>query len=256
MSDTAFSKSFARSGVALSRADIKALSSLEANAVRVMKGESLVEEGETTDLCGVLVEGWMIRQKTLADGRRQVVDVLPGGSLFAMNSLGVAHADEALVMLTAGQVAWFSPEELKHALAASPPAMAAMLWAGATESAILSERILTLGRRSAKERMAHYFIEMGRRLRARGLDASDHYRLPLTQELLGDLLGMTSVHANRTLRQLEKEGFIRRHGGQIELKLTADLYRLAGFAPDYLHEEDAAVARKRRRHATLRNVPG
>ncbi|MDX1712042.1 MAG: Crp/Fnr family transcriptional regulator [Rhodovibrionaceae bacterium] len=239
MAQSAFTKGFMISGVDLTESDLDALSSLEANAIPVGKGQSILDEGAKTDLCGVLIEGWMLRQRTLPDGRRQIVDVLPAGSLFAMNALGVRLSDESLVMLTPGRISWFSQDELRRLLGSNPRALAAMLWAEAREAAIMSERILTLGQRSAIERMAHYFIEIGRRLRARGLDDADHFRLPLTQELLGDLLGMTSVHVNRTLKRLEKEGHIARRGDEIALKLSPKLYRLAGFQPHYLHEGDA-----------------
>jgi CRP-like cAMP-binding protein len=78
----------------------------------------------------------------------------------------------------------------------------------AAECDLLAERTVSLGRRNAKERMAHLLLELFQRLDRVGLVADDSFGLPLTQEMMGDALGLSVVHVNRTLRVLREDGLV------------------------------------------------
>jgi CRP-like cAMP-binding protein len=64
-----------------------------------------------------------------------------------------------------------------------------------------AEHLIDVGRRTALER-AHFLLEVLTRLQAIGLADERSYRMPLTQELIGDALGLSVPHVNRTLRRL------------------------------------------------------
>jgi DNA-binding transcriptional regulator LsrR (DeoR family) len=61
------------------------------------------------------------------------------------------------------------------------------------------------------------------------------YVLPMTQEQLGDATGLTAVHVNRMLKNLEKEGLIARDRNKITIANWVGLSRLSDFNPTYLH---------------------
>jgi CRP-like cAMP-binding protein len=63
--------------------------------------------------------------------------------------------------------------------------------------------------RPALERIAHFLLELLTRLQAVGLAEAQSFRLPLTQELIGDALGLSLPHVNRTLRRLREDGLVR-----------------------------------------------
>ncbi len=85
---------------------------------------------------------------------------------------------------------------------------AALFWSTASEIARCDERLVGLGRRSACERLAHLISELLMRLRAVGLADGESFALPLTQELMADLLGLSTPHLNRMVRLLREEGLV------------------------------------------------
>jgi CRP-like cAMP-binding protein len=76
------------------------------------------------------------------------------------------------------------------------------------DAAIHREWTVSLGRRSAMSRMAHLFCEIFERIQVVGLNDGNAYDIPLTQQELGECLGLTSVHINRTLQSLRKTGLV------------------------------------------------
>ena len=99
------------------------------------------------------------------------------------------------------------------------------------------EWLLSLGRRSALARIAHFFCEMHARLGVVGLADETGFPLKITQTDLAECLGLTSVHVNRTLRQLREAGLALFRDGRVEILDFAGLKRTGEFDPDYLQIE-------------------
>jgi CRP-like cAMP-binding protein len=113
-----------------------------------------------------------------------------------------------------------------------------MLWFTTNlDAAIHREWMLSAGRRSAVGRVAHLFCELLIRLRIGGCADDDSYEFPLTQVQLADCLGLTSVHVNRTLQQLRKQGLIELKGRRLRIVDLGELERVAEFDPTYLYLE-------------------
>jgi CRP-like cAMP-binding protein len=83
-----------------------------------------------------------------------------------------------------------------------------MLWYTEHELAVYAGHIVDLGRRSPLERVAHFLPELHARLQTVGHAAADGFEMPLSQEIIGDLLGLSALHVNRMLHQLKGEGLI------------------------------------------------
>ncbi|CAO4163161.1 hypothetical protein CLBKND_00091 [Methylorubrum aminovorans] len=110
------------------------------------------------------------------------------------------------------------------------------------DEAILREWLMNVGRRSAVERLAHLFCELLLRLKVVGLAEGTGYKFPLTQVDLADTTGITSVHVNRSLRELRQSGLIELEGGRLKILDYAGLRALAEFRANYLHLADCAAA--------------
>lgn len=110
----------------------------------------------------------------------------------------------------------------------------ALFWSSACERAMYGERLVDLGRRSAYERLAHLILELLIRLRAAGLGDDDSYTLPLTQELMADVLGLSGPHVNRMIRCLRDEGLATIEGQRVVIQDLPGLSALAGFDERYL----------------------
>ena len=102
------------------------------------------------------------------------------------------------------------------------------------DGAIIREWMVSLGRRSAREQMAHLLCELLLRLRTVGLAEDDSYELPATQADLGDALGLSTVHVNRVLQELRREGLIISNGKRVTISDLSKLKEAAGFNQRYL----------------------
>ncbi len=67
-----------------------------------------------------------------------------------------------------------------------------------------------------------------------GLTRDGHFRMPLTQDFLADLLGLTSVHVNRTLQTMRREDVLTLRSSNVELHDREGLARLVDYRPSRL----------------------
>ena len=103
----------------------------------------------------------------------------------------------------------------------------------AQNEAIALERLMTIGRLSARERIAHLLVELVARARQAGLRVTERsFTLPLTQTHIADATGLTSVHVCRTLAELRKDGVVLLRTGKLQILDIGKLIAEAGFASD------------------------
>jgi len=112
-----------------------------------------------------------------------------------------------------------------------------MSWASIQEEAILREQIIRVGRRSAKERVAHLLLELNRRVAAIEGHITDFLSLPIPQTLIADALGLSVVHISRTLTKLKSDGLIETTFDGIKILEREKLVKLSDFDSSYLHFE-------------------
>ena len=196
-----------------------------------------------TELCAVgevaprprfLIQGWACRVRMMPDGRRQIFDlVLPGdliGSCLRPNQAAAA----AMVALTRVETASAAP--LAAILTDAGSQVSATLVEACTAlerqgEFLLLDQITRLGRQTAYERTAHLLLEIWHRLSAVGLATSGGFPLPLRQDTLADLLGLSVVHVNRTLQQMRRDRVIERRGGLAVILQPDRLRATADFSP-------------------------
>jgi CRP-like cAMP-binding protein len=127
------------------------------------------------------------------------------------------------------------PHSRLAALSDSHPRLASKIfWSFASEAAMSMEHLIDVGRRSALERVAHFLLELHARLEIIGLADERSYAMPLTQELVADILGLSVPHVNRTLRQLRDDQLLRMEGQRVVIADFEGLSNLAGFKRTYL----------------------
>jgi CRP-like cAMP-binding protein len=116
---------------------------------------------------------------------------------------------------------------------AHPRLAAKIFWSFSGEAAMYAEHLIDLGRRSALERVAHFLLELHARLQLIGLADDRSFHLPLTQELIGDTLGLSVPHVNRTLRQLRDDNLLVVENQRVRIRDLEALSGLAGFESGY-----------------------
>ncbi|WP_298089574.1 Crp/Fnr family transcriptional regulator [uncultured Sphingomonas sp.] len=220
----------------LSAEDRQALVEIATAPRRFRAGIDLVSEGVRTDAVFVVTEGWACRYKMTRDGARQITGLVVPGDVCNLDSFMLSQVNFGVRTLTAGSAVGL-PRERVQALAAERSAIArAFTWFTIVENAVLSEWALSLGRQTARERLARLLCELAMRLGGTSGDAPS-YELPVTQEQLADALGLTSVHVNRTLQQLRADGLVAIEARRVTLPDLAALRRVGDFDGAYLHAE-------------------
>jgi CRP-like cAMP-binding protein len=219
----------------LSEEDRRTLIDLPHRLEQVRGRHTLVREGVQTTECCILVSGFACRHKVTVDGARQIVSFHMRGDILDIQHLLLPRADHYLQTITPATVAWVPKADLLR-LAWERPAIGAALWRDSLiDASIFREWVLNVGRRDAKSRIAHMLCEFAARCEAAGLGTADHFPLPMTQEQIGDATGLTSVHVNRMLRDLEQDGAISRTGRVALINDWARLKSIANFDSAYLH---------------------
>src|SRR5258708_7838156 len=202
----------------------------------------LVRMGERRRTCPVLIEGLAFRQKTTSEGARQIVSLQVPGDLIDLPNLFLNMSDHNVQALTRVTVAEIPIAALQQ-LALNHPTIAKAMWIDSLiDASIAREWIVNVGRRDARSAIAHVLCEFGTRLKNVGLADNGVYELPMNQEQLGDVVGLTPVHVNRTLQALAVDGLIRRDKRHITV-LDWEALRSAGdFSTLYLHLDQGQSA--------------
>ncbi|NRD88835.1 Crp/Fnr family transcriptional regulator [Sphingopyxis sp. BSNA05] len=183
----------------------------------------------------IVKEGWAIRYKTLEDGRRQILNILLPGDFFDLQVLVAAEADHSVKTVTQLTGLSVRPAVFRRLLTESGKLTLAFWWMQVQEEAFLREQIVRNGKQTARERIGHFLLELYRRVLITGAGTSEGFRVPLTQTIIADALGLTPIHTNRVLRQLERDGLLARDHGWILFKDEARLAEISQFDSSYFH---------------------
>jgi len=195
----------------------------------------LVREGELPGQCAVLVSGFAYRHKSTAGGARQIVSIHVPGDPLDLQNLYLDEADHNVQTLTRGEAAVIPRMAIRELMLAQPTVAQAVMVSILVEASIFREWMLNVGRRSARERIAHLLCEFAVRLDAQGLVGSGGYALPMSQEQIGDATGLTAVHVNRMLKVLQADGLVERDGRAVSFPNLDGLRDIADFNERYLH---------------------
>ena len=195
----------------------------------------IVSEGSVPRSVFLLKEGMAIRYRALPDGGRQIMTFLIPGDLCDMHVFLLKAMDHSIGTLTPVRVAPISRESIMDLIAHRPRVSAALWWSSLQEEAMLRERVVSLGRRDARGRIAYLLCELLWRHAAVGLTNGERFQLPLTQTELGDTLGLTPVHVNRILKEFREHRLIAMERKMINLLDVEALQTIAAFNKEYLH---------------------
>ena len=199
------------------------------------KNVEIIDAGQELDSLLIVKEGWAIRYKSLEDGRRQVLNVLLPGDIFDLQVLVAAEADHSVKSVTSLSCLSVRPSEFRRLMTESGKLTLAFWWMQVQEEAFLREQIVRNGQQTARERIGHFLLELHRRVQIVGAGTADGFRVPLTQTVLADALGLTPIHTNRVLRQLERDGLLLRDNGWILFQDANRLAEMSQFDPSYFH---------------------
>jgi len=204
------------------------------------RGQDLVREHDRPSQCILILDGWIARYKVLGDGKRQIVSIELPGDMPDLQSLYLEVMDHNLGSLTKCVVGFIPHVAMKAWLAAHPRLAAAMWRETLISGSISREWVLNVGAREAYARVAHVLCELYVRLKAIGRTENDSFVLPLSQSALGEAVGVSSVHVNRVIMALRKDGLIAVAQGVVTILDITRLIEVSSFDDTYLHMRQAA----------------
>jgi len=222
--------------VALSAAELAVLEALRKRRRTFVAGRNLVHQGQSDQAAYILMSGWACSYKLLEDGQRQIVDFQVPGDFLGLRSVLLHMSDHSVEPVTDIEVTEILKSDLLEAFAHTPRLALAIFWAASRDEAMVVEHLVGIGRRNAAERMAHFLLELGARLSLVGMGTKAGYACPLTQYLLADAVGLSSVHVNRVLRQLRETQMLSFRDGQVRFLDYDRLVEFAQFDPTYLDQ--------------------
>lgn len=190
-------------------AEIPHIEAFKKGEVRIERGEVLIEETVTRGGLFTLLDGIMMRYRTLEDGRRQIVNIMFPGDLVGLQGAFGDPASHSAEALMPSRLCVFDGARYHDLIVAQPSLGYDITWLAAKEEMALEEHLVALGRRSAKERVAYLAVWLVERARSTCMLAPDG-RLPvtITQSQLADMLGLSLVHTNRTIKALERQNLV------------------------------------------------
>jgi CRP-like cAMP-binding protein len=224
----------------VSKEEEQAIRAAASEPVRFAKGQTLVKARSELNFSSLLVAGLVQSFNAVHDGSCQTVHLAIAGDFIDLHSLLLKVVEHDVVALTDCQVVRFTHDSLtaitrKHDHLSRLLALCLVI-----DGAIQRQAITSLGIRSAASRMAHFFCELQVRLEAVGLapprvGQSCAYHLPISQEKMSEVLGLTPVHTNRMLKVLrERKLVIFKADHLVQICNWDGLVSLAEFDPFYL----------------------
>ncbi|MFQ3790125.1 Crp/Fnr family transcriptional regulator [Halomonas sp. A29] len=221
---------------ALTTEDKALLLGLELNPRRVSAGEVLWQESAEVDLFCVIKEGWAYSYRNLGNGSMQILKVYLPGDIIGMRDFGFSRRLAGVAMINDGVISPFTHQQLFELFGRSPALAACIIAMAVRQQAMLTERLVYLGRYAAHERLAHFLYELYLRLARIGAVEENGFFMPLSQEQIGDALGLSAVHVSRTFSMLRDEGLIVRDRQHVVLPDPEALARLVEFNDTYIDE--------------------
>lgn len=203
-------------------------------------------EGEPQLQSYLILEGWACRCRFVDGSRRQITALLLPGAVSNPEldldpRLGIDHMICSLTPLTYVAI---DTEALARMVTRSPGLALALQLQRRREQSIQCEWAVSLGRRSASERIAHLICELHHRLWRSANPSSLTINMPLLQADIADVVGLSPIHVNRMLQQLRGLGLIKWRSNQITISDLAGLQRLAYFNGTYLRRAEVLPGTK------------
>ena len=206
-------------------------------------GQDIAREGDRPSQACLIIEGLAFRYKIAGDDRRQIFSFHTPGDVPDLLSLHIKTMDHSLAALTECRVGFIQHRTL-YDLHDRFPRLTGVFWRETLiDAAIFREWMVGMGRRNAPVRIAHLLCEMYAKLNAVGLADGNSVPLRLTQETIGDALGLSSVHVNRALMALRAKNLFTFDGRTLAVHDWDGLVRAGEFDPAYLHLEPHAETR-------------
>lgn len=197
--------------------------------------EVLISKGELAEHSTYLIDGYMLRYIDGIDGDRQIVCVHVPGDFVDLHAFAMKRLDHDVCALNEAKIAYV-PHRALSDIMRSEPHLARILWFSTLlDAAMHREWIFRLGRLTAKARLAHFLCELHTRMEFVGLVQDNVLEVPLTQQDLSQICGITPIHVNRVAAELREAKLATLTRPVMEIHDLQALKNMCQFDGDYLY---------------------
>jgi CRP-like cAMP-binding protein len=205
--------------------------------MKVRAGSTAVREGQRVNYSTILISGIAARVQSMPDGTSQILELHVPGDFTDLHSFTLKYLDHDVVAISDCSLAVVPHAHLQE-MTERFPHLTRVYWFGTNlDASINREWEVSLGSRDALSRMAHVFCELYIRFDLVDLVRGGTFDFPVTQQQLAEMVGITPVHANRTLQQLRGKGLVEFARGLATIPDLDRLMDVARFNPAYLYLE-------------------
>jgi CRP-like cAMP-binding protein len=197
--------------------------------LRVERGATVLAEGSASAHFYTVLSGWGFRYKLLEDGRRQIVNYVMPGDLVGLQGTLMGEMQHSVEALSPMTLCVFDRDNLFRLYEKHPSLAYDITWIASREECMLDENLLSIGRRSAAERVAYLITFLAQRAAGTGIGRGS--RIPITQQHVADTLGLSLVHTNRTIRKLVARKLVAWGDGGATVLEPEGLETLAHWTP-------------------------
>lgn len=214
--------------------EMQAIERMNGPERRLAPGAPLIEQNGPVDSLFVVQHGWLHSSVRLPSGGRQILRFHYSGDLIGTSSIAWSQAAATLTAVS-DCIVTPVPKVALGEIFGRGGRLGALLFAVAkAEDVAMADRLTSIGRMDALQRLATLILDITARLRTTAGGVVDTIDLPLTQMDLGDALGLTKVHVNRTFREMEERGMIARNGKRLTILDEVGLVAFTGFVDRYV----------------------
>ena len=210
------------------------LASLETVSRQLAPGAFSVRDGTRPTACSRLVSGIAASHKIVGGGGRQIVGLFFPGELVDFDGLFLPSIDYNVQAISECETCSYHCNELVEVIFECPRIGKALFRETLIKSAISREWMANLGSRDSRTKVAYLLCELSVRLTQSGSPEAHDFMLPLTQEQISDIIGVTPMHVSRVLKELETDGLIARERRMIRVLDWNLLASTGDFSPTYL----------------------
>ena len=209
--------------------ELEFVSNFKSGELNVEAGTSILLQSTNSAHLYTVLSGWAFRYKTLPDGRRQILNYAMPSDLIGLQGSVNDEMQHSVEALTDVMLCVFPREKLWDLYTNYPTLAFDVTWIAAREEQILDEGLMSVGRRTAMERLAYLLLTMFQRAEEVGLTKGNSIRFPFTQQHVADTLGLSLVHTNKTLQRLNATKTMRWKGRRFEILDREALAKLASY---------------------------
>ena len=220
--------------ILLSDEEISFFDGILNSKVAYERGETIIAEGEEMKFTMSVVDGWVISYRVTSAGRRQIVALYLPGDFIGLHINFLKTSIVSLTALTEVTLSMVEPMRIIEVHQRFPILASGLDWSASRNTNILIEHNISLGARTAEEKILHLYLELWCRLMLVAEADSEGFDMRLTQEQTGDLLGLSTVHVNKTLKVLVDKSLLKIDQRRVSFPNFREAIRLADFDAAFL----------------------